>query len=91
MNDWKRELQSIINRHNDRHAVKAKNVSFETMNQRANFLFAFFAELRRKDERKYEVLPSGRRGGKVHYRPVAAAGEDLTRWLKPKLFLLRQP
>ena len=25
-NDWKGELQDIINRHNDRHAVKAKGV-----------------------------------------------------------------
>ena len=37
--DWKGELQDIINRHNDRHAVKAKGVSFATMHVWANFLF----------------------------------------------------
>ena len=29
------------------------------MHERANFLFAFFAELRRNEERNYKVLPSG--------------------------------
>ena len=65
--DWKGELQDIINRHNDRHAVKAKGVSFATMHVRANFLFAFFAELRRNEERNYKVLPSGLGGRHVRF------------------------
>ena len=75
--DWKRELQDIINRNNDRHAVKAKNVSFETMHQRANFLFAFFAELRRNDERNYKVLPSGLKGRHVQFM--------VSRWVRRRL------
>ena len=66
-NDWKRELRDILDRHNDRHAVKAKTVSFKTMQERANFLFAFFAELRRNDERNYKVLPSGLKGRHVQF------------------------
>ena len=66
-NDWKRELQDIINRNNGRHAVKAKNVSFKTMHDRANFLFAFFAELRRNDERNYKVLPLGLKGRHMQF------------------------
>lgn len=65
--DWKGELQDIINQHNDRHAVKAKGVSFATMHVRANFLFAFFAELRRNEERNYKVLPSGLGGRHVRF------------------------
>lgn len=56
---WKRELQDIINRNNDRHAFKDKAVSFKTMHERAIFLFAFFRELRRNDDRSYKVQPSG--------------------------------
>ena len=66
-NDWKRELRDILDRHNDRHAVKAKTVSFKTMQERANFLFAFFAELRRNDQRNYKVLPSGLKGRHVQF------------------------
>jgi len=71
--DWKRELQDILNRHNNYHAVKPKGVSFKTMDGRANFLFAFFAELRRNDERNYKVLPSGLRGRHVKFM--------VTRWV----------
>jgi integrase len=73
-NDWKRELQNIIDRHNDRHALKTKCVSFKTMHERANFLFAFFAELRRNDERNYKVLPTGLRGRHVKFM--------VTRWVR---------
>lgn len=66
-NNWKRELQDIIDLHNDRHAVKAKGVAFKTMRERANFLFAFFTELRRNDERNYKVLPSGLKGRHVQF------------------------
>jgi integrase len=66
-NDWKGELQHIVNRHNDRHAVKAKSVSFATMHVRANFLFAFFAELRRNEERSYKVMPTRLRGRHIHF------------------------
>ena len=72
--DWKRELQDIIDRHNDRHAAKAKSVSFKTMHERANFLFAFFAELRRNDERNYKVRPSALRGRHVQFM--------VTRWVR---------
>jgi integrase len=65
--DWKRELQAIIDRNNDRHGAKAKSVSFKTKQERANFLFACFAELRRNDERNYKVMPSGLRGRHVQF------------------------
>jgi site-specific recombinase XerC len=67
VNDWKRELQRIINRHNDRHAVKTKCVSFKTMHERANFLFSFFAELRRNEERNYKVMPTALGGRHVQF------------------------
>ena len=76
-NDWKRELQDIINRNNGHHAVKAKNVSFKTMHERANFLFAFFVELRRNDERNYKVLPSGLKGRHVQFM--------VSRWVRREL------
>lgn len=66
-NDWKRELQNIIDSHNDRHALKSKCVAFKTMHERANFLFAFFTELRRNDERNYKVLPDGLRNRHVQF------------------------
>jgi len=65
--DWKSELQAIIDRNNDRHATKAKCVSFKTMQGRASFLFAFFTELRRNEARCYKVNPSGLRGRHVQF------------------------
>jgi integrase len=65
--DWKRELQDILDRQNILHAMKPKSVSFKTMHERANFLFAFFTELRRNEERNYKVLPSHLRGRHVKF------------------------
>ena len=48
----KAEFQDIINRHNDRHAVNTKGVSFATMHVRANFLFAFFTEIAPHNEER---------------------------------------
>ena len=71
---WKRELQDIINCNNHRHAVKPKNVSFKTRHERATFLFGFFTELRRNDERNYKVQPSGLRTRHVQFM--------LSRWIR---------
>ena len=65
--DWKRELNDILKAHTNYHSVKPKGVSFKTMAGRANFYFAFFAELRRNDERLYKVLPSGLSGRHVKF------------------------
>ncbi|HQR19532.1 MAG TPA: integrase domain-containing protein [Burkholderiaceae bacterium] len=42
-------------------------MAFKTMHERANFLFAFFTELRRNDERNYKVLPEGLRNRHVQF------------------------
>ncbi len=42
---WKRALQDIISAHNDRHATKAKSVSFKTRTERACSLFRCFRDL----------------------------------------------
>ena len=72
--DWKRQLQSIINRHNDRHAVKPKCVSNNTMHARAMFLFAFFRELRKNGVRNFKIPPSNLGGRHVTFM--------MNRWLE---------
>ena len=46
---WKQRLQRLINQHNHLHGRKDKGVSFKTMQDRANFLFHFFGELRHNE------------------------------------------
>ncbi len=41
----RRQLQDIIDRNNDRHAVKPKSVGSKTRHERAIFLHSFFEEL----------------------------------------------
>ena len=75
--DWKGQLQDIINRHNDRHAVKPKCVSHKTMHERAIFLFAFFSELRKNGVRNFKIPPSNLGGRHVSFM--------VKRWLERDL------
>lgn len=45
---WKAKLQDVIAKHNSKHAVRDKSVSFETMQQRSEILFRCFKELHAK-------------------------------------------
>ena len=54
---WKQHLQRLINQHNHLHATKRKGVSFKTMQDRANFLFHFFGELRHNEEKCFKPCP----------------------------------
>ena len=74
---WKNELQHIIDCNNHRHACKPKAVSFKTMRERAIFLFAFFKELRRNEERNHKVSPSALGGRHVQFM--------VDRWLRREL------
>lgn len=67
LRDWKRQLQDIIKLNNERHASKAKCVSYKTMHERANFLFAFFKELRGNDERTYKIPPHNLGGRHIKF------------------------
>ena len=71
---WKQVLQRLIDARNWSHGSKPKSVSNKTMHERASFLFAFFTELRRNDERNYKVDP--RHLGGRHIRFM------VTRWVK---------
>jgi len=74
---WADVLKAIIRRHNWAHAVKDKGVSAKTMEERQTFLFAFFRELRRNEDKRYRVDP--RRLGNRHIRFM------INRWLKREL------
>ena len=81
--DWKGQLQDIINRHNDRHAVKPKCVSHKTMHERAIFLFAFFSELRKNGVRNFKIPPSNLGGRHVSFM--------VKRWLERDLVARHYP
>jgi integrase len=55
---WVAELNEILAEHNHRHAVKDKDVSYKTQEDRRKFLFAFFRELRHNEEKVYKPMPS---------------------------------
>jgi integrase len=74
---WTDVLKAIIRRHNWAHSVKDKGVSAKTMEERENFLFAFFRELRRNVDKPYRVDP--RRLGNRHIRFM------VNRWLEREL------
>ena len=57
----RRQLQDIIDRNNDRHAVKPKSVGSKTRHERAIFLHSFFEELWCNEQCCYKVLPDGLR------------------------------
>jgi integrase len=54
---WCDELAQILAHFNRRHAVKYKGVSHKTREDREDFYFAFFRELRSNDEVKMKVRP----------------------------------
>lgn len=55
--DWIAELDGILSRHNGRHAVKAKDVSHKTREDRRQFYFALFRELRANEDRAFKPMP----------------------------------
>jgi hypothetical protein len=73
-NHWKQVLQRLIDDHNWQHASKPKIVSNKTMHERAHFLFHFFGELRRNDERSYKIDPRNLGSRHVHFM--------VNRWVK---------
>jgi integrase len=54
---WRDELAQILAHFNHRHAVKDKDVSHKTREDRADFYFAFFRELRSNDDVRMKVQP----------------------------------
>ena len=54
---WWKELAQILAHFNHRHAVKDKDVSHKTREDRRDFYFAFFRELRANDDMKMKVRP----------------------------------
>jgi integrase len=74
---WADVLKAIVRRHNWAHAVKDKGVAAKTMEERQSFLFAFFRELRRNENKNYRVDP--RRLGNRHIRFM------VNRWLERDL------
>jgi integrase len=54
---WRDELAQILARFNHRHAVKDKDVSSKTREDRAEFYFAFFRELRSNADLSMKVQP----------------------------------
>jgi integrase len=71
---WKQHLQRLINQHNHLHATKRKGVSFKTMEDRANFLFYFFGELRHNEEKCFKPCPDNLANNHV--------GFMVERWLR---------
>ena len=71
---WKQRLQRLISRHNHVHATKDKGVSFKTMQDRANFLFHFFGELRHNEEKCFKPCPENLANNHV--------GFMVERWLR---------
>jgi len=54
---WREELAQILAHFNRRHAIKDKDVSHKTRQDRQQFYFAFFHELRSNDDVKMKVRP----------------------------------
>jgi site-specific recombinase XerC len=54
---WREELAQILGHFNRRHATKDKDVSHKTRQDRQQFYFAFFHELRSNDDVKMKVRP----------------------------------
>ena len=54
---WRDELAQILAHFNRKHAVKDKDVSHKTRQDREDFYFAFFRELRSNEEQKMKVRP----------------------------------
>jgi hypothetical protein len=54
---WRDELAQILAHFNRKHAIKDKDVSHKTREDREDFYFAFFRELRGNDDVKMKVRP----------------------------------
>src|SRR5437867_5421541 len=54
---WREELAQILAHFNHRHAVKDKEISFKTREDREEFYFAFFRELRSNDDVRMKAQP----------------------------------
>ena len=54
---WCDELAQILAHFNRKHAIKDKDVSHKTRQDREDFYFAFFRELRSNEEQKMKVRP----------------------------------
>jgi integrase len=73
-------LTAILARHNWRHAVKDKGVSYDTMEDRRQFLFRTFAYLRDNPTKSFKLDPRSLSGRHVdflfeHWQQRARAGE----------------
>ena len=55
---WRDELTQIVGHFNHRHAIKDKDVSYKTREDREEFYFAFFRELRSNGDARMKVRPS---------------------------------
>lgn len=60
-------LTAILARHNWRHAVKDKGVSYDTMEDRRQFLFRTFAYLRDNPTKSFKLDPRSLSGRHVHF------------------------
>src|SRR5260370_32085243 len=54
---WRDELAQILAHFNRKHAIKDKDVSHKTREERKDFYFAFFRELRGNDDVRMKVRP----------------------------------
>src|SRR6266542_1120892 len=54
---WRDELTQIVAYFNRRHAIKDKDVSYKTREDRKEFYFAFFRELRSNGDARMKVRP----------------------------------
>jgi site-specific recombinase XerC len=54
---WREELARIVGYFNRKHAIKDKDVSYKTREDRRDFYFAFFTELRVNDDACMRVRP----------------------------------
>jgi hypothetical protein len=90
--DWKRDLQNVLDEHNDMHASKNKTVSFKTRQDRANGLFRMFTSLRAMG---FKLAPRNLGGRHIRYLmrywtadptlgpELRAQGMDLRRFVTP--------
>lgn len=64
---WREVLQALLAQHNWAHGSKPKNVSHKTIQERREFLFRFFKELRQDLEVRYFIDPRSLAGRHVSH------------------------
>ena len=84
---WRDELAQILAHFNRKHAIKDKDVSHKTREDREDFYFAFFRELRGNDDVKMKVRPRNL----AHRHIEFMAGRWVARGLEPGTIQLYQP